>query len=67
MVFSPGGLGAYPLIIKSLLVLYGINNITAFAFPWMAWTSQFILVVTLGLLSLIMLPILNKTKSDVVS
>ena len=67
VVFSPGGLGAYPAIITALLTYYGVEQIAAFSFPWMAWTSQFILVVTLGLLSLIMLPILNKTKSDVVS
>ena len=67
VVFSPGGLGAYPAIITALLTYYGVEQISAFSFPWMAWTSQFILVVTLGLLSLILLPIINKTKSDVVS
>ena len=67
VVFSPGGLGAYPAIITALLMYYGIEQIAAFSFPWMAWTSQFILIVTLGLLSLILLPIINKTKSDVVS
>lgn len=67
VVFSPGGLGAYPAIITALLTYYGVEQIAAFSFPWMAWTSQFILIVTLGLLSLIMLPIINKAKSDVVS
>ncbi len=67
VVFSPGGLGAYPAIITALLMYYGIEQIAAFSFPWMAWTSQFILIVVLGLLSLILLPIINKTKSDVVS
>ena len=63
VVFSPGGLGAYPAIITALLLYYGVEQISAFSFPWMAWTSQFILVVSLGLLSLILLPILNKAKS----
>lgn len=67
VVFSPGGLGAYPAIITALLTYYGIEQITAFAFPWMAWTSQFILVVVLGLLSLILLPLINQTKQHVVS
>ena len=67
VVFSPGGLGAYPAIITALLTYYGVEQISAFSFPWMAWTSQFILVVSLGLLSLILLPIINKNKSDVVS
>ena len=65
VVFSPGGLGAYPLIITSLLInTYHVEQISAVAFPWMAWTSQFILVVSLGLLSLILLPIINKKKTN---
>ena len=66
VVFSPGGLGAYPAIITALLTYYGVEQIAAFSFPWMAWTSQFILIVTLGVISLIMLPIINKAKTDVV-
>lgn len=62
VVFSPGGLGAYPAIITALLTYYGVEQIAAFSFPWMAWTSQFILIVTLGLLSLILLPVINKAK-----
>jgi uncharacterized membrane protein YbhN (UPF0104 family) len=67
VVFSPGGLGAYPAIVTALLTYYGIEQITAFSLPWMAWTSQFILIVFLGLLSLILLPIINKSKTNVVS
>lgn len=68
VVFSPGGLGAYPAIITALLTYtYHIEKISAVAFPWMAWSSQFILIVVLGIISLILLPIINKTKSDVVS
>lgn len=67
VIFSPGGLGAYPAIVTSLLIFYGIDKIPAFAFPWMAWTSQFVLIVVLGVLSLILLPLLNKEKKDVVS
>jgi glycosyltransferase 2 family protein len=67
VMFSPGGLGAYPAIITALLLYYGVDQISAFSFPWMAWTSQFVLIVVLGLLSLILLPIINKTKANVVS
>lgn len=63
VVFSPGGLGAYPAIVTALLIYYRIEQIAAFSFPWMAWTSQFILIISMGLLSLILLPIFNKAKS----
>lgn len=67
VMFSPGGLGAYPAIITALLLYYGVDQISAFSFPWMAWTSQFVLIVVLGLLSLILLSIINKSKANVVS
>jgi glycosyltransferase 2 family protein len=67
VVFSPGGLGAYPAIITALLTYtYHVEKISAVAFPWMAWSSQFILIVVLGVVSLILLPIINKNKSDVI-
>ena len=68
VVFSPGGLGAYPAIITALLIYtYHVEKISAVAFPWMAWTSQFILIFILGIISLILLPIINKNNKDVVS
>ena len=68
VVFSPGGLGAYPAIITALLLsTYHVEKISAVAFPWMAWTSQFVLIVALGILSLIILPLINKKSKDVVS
>jgi uncharacterized protein (TIRG00374 family) len=68
VAFTPGGLGAYPAILTGLLInTYGIELSSAVAFPWMAWSSQFILIVTLGILSLVILPIINKNKSNAVS
>lgn len=69
VVFSPGGLGAYQAIMTGLLIsTYQVEKISAVAMPWMSWTSQFILVVLLGILSLIVLPVINKNRtSDVVS
>lgn len=67
VIFSPGGLGAYPAIVGGILLYtFHVDQISAFALPWLSWTSQFVLVVVLGILSLILLPIINK-KKDVVS
>lgn len=66
VIFSPGGLGAYPYIISTILMAtYGLDKVQAIAFPWLGWTSQFILVVVLGTLSLIILPIYNRNKNVV--
>jgi uncharacterized protein (TIRG00374 family) len=69
VAFSPGGLGAYQAIITTLLITtYHIDKISAVSFPWMSWTAQFIVIVVLGIASLIVLPLINKTKpTDVVS
>ncbi|MFI0425488.1 MAG: YbhN family protein [Flavobacterium sp.] len=58
--FTNGGLGAYPLAIAMIFSLYGISNDISVAFGWLIWTSQTLLTIFLGLLSYLLLPILNK-------
>jgi glycosyltransferase 2 family protein len=67
VIFSPGGLGAYPAIVGGILLYtFQVDQVSAFALPWLSWTSQFVLVVILGIISLIFLPLYNK-KNNVVS
>lgn len=66
VILSPGGLGAYPAIVGGiLLTTYNIDEVWAFALPWLSWASQLILVLILGLISFIILPIYNR-KNHVV-
>jgi len=58
--FSNGGLGAYPFSIALIFSLYGITKDVGTAFGWLVWTSQTILTLFLGLVSYLLLPILNK-------
>jgi hypothetical protein len=63
VILSPGGLGAYPAIVGGiLLTTYNIDEVWAFALPWLSWTSQLILVLILGLISFIILPIYNRNN-----
>jgi uncharacterized protein (TIRG00374 family) len=62
VIFTPGGLGAYHIIISEILIFYGIEQVPAVAFPWLVWTSQFILITVLGLISMAALPLINKKK-----
>jgi uncharacterized protein (TIRG00374 family) len=63
VIFSPGGLGAYPAIVGGILLYtFHIDKASSFALPWLSWTSQFLLIVILGILSLIILPIYNRKK-----
>lgn len=62
MVATPGGIGAYPLAVRAILVLYGINEITGGALGTMIWASQTIGVFLSGLISLILLALVNPSK-----
>jgi hypothetical protein len=60
--FTNGGLGAYPFSIALIFSLYGISKDVGTAYGWLVWTSQTILTILLGLISYILLPVLNRNK-----
>jgi uncharacterized protein (TIRG00374 family) len=60
--FTNSGFGAYPLLIAQIFFLYGVPDTAGTTFGWLVWISQTMLIVVLGLLSFILLPILNRKK-----
>ncbi len=64
VIFTPGGLGAYQAILTGILLYYKIDDVTAFAYPWLLWAVQLIVVAIIGSVSLIALPFLNKTEDE---
>ena len=63
VMVTPGGLGAYPIAVASILSIYGVEADTVgIAIGWLVWLSQFVAIVFFGLLSLVLLPILNKNS-----
>ena len=61
VIITPGGTGAYQLLISNALIyIYLISKPVSVALAWLIWGSQLVLIVTLGLISLMLLPILNK-------
>jgi len=65
VIFAPGGLGAYPLILGGILTgTYHIDEISSFALPWLSWTAQFAILLLMGIFCLIMLPIINKNNGN---
>ena len=57
-----GGIGIYPAIIAETLVLYGVASVQGYALGWLIWTSQNLTIVIVGIISLILLPVLNNHK-----
>lgn len=59
MIVTPGGIGAYPPIVASILSLYGISYAAGAAFGWLSWLAQTLLIIVFGMISLIILPLYN--------
>jgi len=66
VVFVQGGLGVFPILIMETLMLYGIAKTSALAIGWIIWTSQTLMVIVLGVLSLVLIRLINK-KGEVES
>ena len=62
MALTNGGLIYYPVFVASALTLYQIPENPAFAFGWIMWTAQTLMVLFFGGLSFLFLPIYNRKK-----
>jgi glycosyltransferase 2 family protein len=56
-----GGIGSYPVAVFAAFAIFNIPEEPSIAFGWIMWSSQTLMVVILGGLSLIYLPIYNRT------
>lgn len=59
-ILVQGGIGAYQIIVQNTLVIYGISANVGYALGWIIWSSQTLAIIIGGLLSLIILPLINK-------
>lgn len=62
MIATPGGIGAYTLIVNEIVQLYGVNKIYSNAISWIIWLVPTAILVVGGAISLILLPIYNRAK-----
>jgi hypothetical protein len=61
MILTPGGIGAYPLLVAELIGLYGLDsNTTGTTLGWLLWTAQTLIVLLTGVVCLALLPAFNK-------
>lgn len=63
IVLTNGGIGAYPLAIQGVLLLYDIDKNTGGAFGWIVWTAQTLLILVLGAMAFVLMPMYNKKKN----
>lgn len=58
-----GGIGSYPVAVYAAFSIFAIPEEPSIAFGWVVWTSQTIVLVVLGGLSLLLLPIYNRNRT----
>jgi len=63
MIATPGGIGAYALLLKKTMELYGLEEGVALAFGWILWLVQTFVVLIGGIFSFAAIPYFNKRKN----
>ncbi len=64
MIVTPGGIGAYALLIGKILEKNGVLYEVGLANGTLQWFAQFLIVILIGCASLLLLPIYNKPRTD---
>lgn len=60
MIATPGGIGSFPLFVMETLLIYSIASPVGKAFGWLIWGANTSIVILAGLVSLILLPYMNR-------
>lgn len=60
-----GGIGAWHFMAKEALSLYGVSNENGIIFAFVAHTSMTTMIILIGLISLLILPFINRRKEVV--
>ena len=62
LLFTNGGLGAYPIFISTVLLTYGVSEAEGLALGWILWAAQTIMFIVVGGISFFLMFALNKDK-----
>jgi hypothetical protein len=62
IIIVQGGIGIYPAIVAETLFIYNIAEAKGYAMGWLLWSGQTVMIIAAGLISLILLPMLNRTN-----
>jgi uncharacterized protein (TIRG00374 family) len=65
MILSPGGIGAYALLVTETVALYNIpKEPYGQALGWLLWLGQFLSFIVFGVISFILLPRVNRKPDE---
>ena len=61
MIIAPGGMGAFPVAVQQVLLIYNVDNIS---FGWLMWSVSTIIIIIVGIISFGLLIYQNKSKNE---
>lgn len=61
MIISPGGIGAFPVAVQQVLLIYGIDNIS---FGWLTWAVTTGIIIIAGIICFGLIIYQNKSKDE---
>ncbi len=65
MIISPGGIGAYALVVAKLMKLYGLDeNTIGAALGWLLWSVQTLIILLGGVIFFSLLSYFNKKEKN---
>lgn len=66
MIISPGGIGAYALVVAKLMKLYGLDeNTIGAALGWLLWSVQTLIILVGGVIFFSLLAYYNKKEKNI--
>jgi uncharacterized protein (TIRG00374 family) len=64
MIATPGGIGTFPLGIEKVIVAYGVSAVIGKSFGWIIWGISTAIIIITGVLSIVIIPYINKNKTN---
>ncbi len=61
MIIAPGGIGAFPVAVQQVLLIYKIDNIS---FGWLMWGTSTAIIIVAGIISFFLLIYSNRKKHE---
>jgi hypothetical protein len=61
MIIAPGGIGAFPVAVQQVLLIYHIDNIS---FGWLIWGATTLIIILLGIISFGLIIYTNKNTNE---
>lgn len=62
MIATPGGMGAYTLLVNEIVSLYGVGKAMSLAISWIIWLVPTLIILIGGSICLLLFPLLNSQQ-----